>query len=315
MSMKVSLKIYLILLGLMVIWGFNVSFIKIIVAYIMPVTVTSFRIFTASLTVFLILAFMGSIRLPLKKEWIYIVPGSLLSVVFHHYFLASGLAKTSATNTGLILGMGPLLTLLLSMLFFKKKPTFLAGLGFILGGIGVSITVLFGSGSLNAINLGDVDIFLAILSQAASFILINKAAKTMSPVLLTGYMMLIGSIVLFAASVWLEPNGLSTLITAPSYVWIYFAISAVLATGMGHSIYNYAIGKAGAAQSSIFLNLSTFFSVLGAYIFLSEAIVPAHFIGLLLIISGVLLGSGTIEALILQKKWVQAKNNRQSYHQ
>ncbi|HBI03670.1 MAG TPA: EamA family transporter, partial [Paenibacillaceae bacterium] len=84
--MKVSLKIYLILLGLMVIWGFNVSFIKIIVAHIMPVTITSFRIFAASLTVFLILGFMGSIRLPLKREWMYILPGSLLSVVFHHYF-------------------------------------------------------------------------------------------------------------------------------------------------------------------------------------------------------------------------------------
>ncbi len=297
-----SMKIYIILFGLMIIWGFNVSFVKILVEHIMPVTITSLRIFTAAITVFLILGFMRKIRLPLKREWLYILFGSLLSVVFHHFFLASGLAKTTATNTGLILGMGPLLTVLLSMLFFKKKPTVVTSLGFILGGLGVSLTVLFGSGSFKSMNIGDLDIFFSILSQAASFILINKASKTMNPVLLTGYMLLFGSIILFAISLSVEPNGLATIKTAPSSVWIYFALSAVLGTGIGHSIYNYAISQVGAAESSIFLNLNTFFSVVGAALFVHETIVPAHFIGLLLIISGVLLGSGTLEALVLQRK-------------
>ena len=297
-----SIKIYMVLFVLMIIWGFNVSILKIVVENIAPITVTSFRIFIAAITVFLILGYKRRIRWPYKKEWVYILTGSCLSVIFHHYLLADGLTKTSATNAGLILGMGPLLTALLSMLFFKKRPTLIAALGFILGGIGVSVIVLFGSGRLQSINLGDLEIFLCILSQAGSFILINKATKTMDSILLTGYMLLIGSFVLFVISTGVEPGGIETLISAKPILWIAFILSGVLATGVGMTVYNYTIGQVGAAEASIFLNLSTFFSVVGASLLINETIVPAHFIGLLLIISAVLLGSGTLEALILQKR-------------
>lgn len=297
-----SIKIYMVLFVLMIIWGFNVSILKIVVENIAPITVTSFRIFIAAITVFLILGYKRRIRWPYKKEWVYILTGSCLSVIFHHYLLADGLTKTSATNAGLILGMGPLLTALLSMLFFKKRPTLIAALGFILGGIGVSVIVLFGSGRLQSINLGDLEIFLCILSQAGSFILINKATKTMDSILLTGYMLLIGSFVLFVISTGVEPGGIETLITAKPTLWIAFILSGVLATGVGMTVYNYTIGQVGAAEASIFLNLSTFFSVVGASLLINETIVPAHFIGLLLIISAVLLGSGTLEAVILQKR-------------
>lgn len=295
-------RIYFILVGTMVIWGFNVSFIKILVEHFQPVTITSLRIFTAAITVFAILSFLHRVRLPYKSEWVYIIGGTLTSVIFHHYFLSVGLTNTFATNAGLILGMGPLLTVILSMLFLKKRPTVITGLGFLLGAVGVSITVLFTSGSLQGINLGDFQIFLAILSQAFSFILINKASKTMDPVLLTGYMLLIGSIVLFVISLWIEPTGLALLSNGTPTVWIVFLISAIVATGLGHMIYNFSISQVGAAEASIFLNLNTFFSVVGAALFLNEQIKPAHFFGFILIVSGVIMGSGTLEAMILQRR-------------
>ncbi|MGE7122618.1 DMT family transporter [Peribacillus sp. NPDC046944] len=295
-------KTYMLLIGIMIIWGFNVSVIKILVEHIQPVTITSLRIFTASLIVFLILGMLGLIRLPKKSELFYIFGGALLSVVFHHYFLAEGLTKTSATNTGLILGMGPLLTAIFSMVIFRKKLTFIRVLGFICGALGVSVTVLAGSGGIHSINLGDFDILLSILSQALSFILIYKASKTMDPRLLTGYMMLIGSFILFAISLWKEPHGLASISSASFSIWVAFFFSAIFATGIGHMTYNYIIGKVGAAESSIFLNFNTFFSLVGVAILLNEAIVPAHFFGLIFIVSGVLLGSGAIELLLLRRK-------------
>jgi drug/metabolite transporter (DMT)-like permease len=124
----------------------------------------------------------------------------------------------------------------------------------------------------------------------------------MDPILLTGFMLLIGSFVLFIISIGIEPGGIETLTTAKPILWIAFILSGVLATGVGQTVYNYTIGQVGAAEASIFLNLSTFFSVVGASLFIKETIVPAHFIGLLLIISAVLLGSGTLEAFILQRR-------------
>lgn len=268
----------------------------------MPVTITSLRLFTGAITVFILLTIMRRVRLPHKTEWFYILAGSILSVIIHQYFLSTGLTRTSATNAGLILGMGPLLTVILSMLFFKKRSSRTAIIGFILGGIGVSITVLLGNSSLKTINLGDLDMFLAILAQAGSFLIINKATKTMDPVLLTGYMLLFGSTILFGLSFWIEPNGFASLKNSTPPVWIVFLFSAVLATGIGQMGYNFAISKVGAAEASIFLNFNTFFSVVGAALFLNETIMPAHFLGLLFIISGVLLGSGSLEAIVLQRR-------------
>ncbi|WP_340371464.1 DMT family transporter [Peribacillus sp. FSL E2-0218] len=295
-------KIYMLLTGIMITWGLNVSVLKFIVMNTQPVTITALRIFTASLIVILILFYLGLIRLPKKKELFYVFGGALLSVVFHHYFLAEGLTMTSGSNAGLILGMGPILTVILTMVFFRQKPTVIRLLGFLCGALGVSFTVMAGGGGVHSINLGDVDILLSILSQALSFILINQASKTMDPRLLTGYMMLVGSFILFAISFWKEPDGLSSLAAAPPSMWGAFFFSAIFATALGHMSYNYAIGQVGAAESSIFLNLNTLFALVGAVIFLKEAILPSHFIGLILIVIGVLLGSGATEMWILQRK-------------
>lgn len=296
-----TMKIYMILIVNMIFWGFNVSFVKMIVDHVPPVTATAFRLFVAAATVFLILGMTHRIRLPRKNEWGYMIAASLTSIVSHHFFLAIGLTKTTATNAGLILGMGPLLTVLLSLIFFKKRPTIIASSGFILGSIGVCLTVLFGSGKLQGINIGDFEVFLSIFIQAFGFILINKAAKSMDAVLLTAYMLIIASVILFVVSLKMEPTGLASFAEGFSSVWVAFFLSAVLSTALGQMIYNYAIGQVGAATASIFLNLNTLFSVVGAALFLQEAIKPVHFIGFLLIVTGVILGSGTLEALIKQR--------------
>ena len=217
-------KVYVILIVNMIFWGFNVSFVKIIVGQVPPVTATAFRLFIAAVTVFLILGMTRKVRLPHRNEWKYIIGGSLTSIVAHHFFLAIGLTQTSAMNAGLILGMGPLLTVLLSIFFFKKKPTPIAAFGFILGSIGVSLTVLFGSGKLQGINIGDFGVFLSIFIQAFGFILINKATKTMEALLLTAYMLLVGSVILFVISLGMEPAGIAAFVEGFSAVWSYFSL-------------------------------------------------------------------------------------------
>ena len=182
-----------------------------------------------------------------------------------------GLTETSAVNSGLILGMGPLLTAFLAMAFkaialdysvYRISPW----------NCGTSLTILGNGNGLSGINIGDFYIFISILSQALSFILISKAANTLDPRLLTGYMLVIGSIILFLLSIWLEPTGLQELKSMSGIIWLLFLGSAILGTAVGHMVYNSAIGKIGAAESSIFLNLSTFFSLVGSIIILNEQI-------------------------------------------
>jgi drug/metabolite transporter (DMT)-like permease len=298
----------------MMIWGFNVPALKTLVTAFTPVTITSLRIFTAGITVFIILGIMKKIRIPTRRESLFIIGGGLLNVVSHHYFLSVGLTQTTSTNGGLILGTGPLLTALLASILLRNRPTVIKVIGFMLGGIGVSIIVLSGGEGLGNLNSGDAMVFISIFSQALSFIIISRAAKTLDPRLLTGYMLVFGSVILFIIGLVKEPGGLTHLGHVSAGIWVLFFASAMLATAVGHMLYNHSIGQLGAAETSIFLNLNTFFSLIGAALFLGEKITSYHLLGLLFIILGVICGAGTLEELIQKRKRQRFYTKQQKHH-
>lgn len=289
-------KIYALLTATMVIWGFNLPLLKYLITEIEPVTMTAFRILTASIVVFIILAALKLLRLPTRKEWLYIIGGALLNVVLHHYFLNMGLARTAGTNAGLILGTGPVLSAISVSLIFRNYPSKIQWLGVVFGLIGVSFVVLVGEG-ISGLALGDIFVFIAILVQVLSFLVISKAAKTLNPLTMTAYMMGIGSIFLIIISLIQEPGEIQSFATVPPIFWLGFFASAIIGTAIGHMLYNYSVGKVGPSKAAIFMNFNTLFSLLGSVLFLGEIITARHLIGLLFIVAGVILGSGAAEDL------------------
>lgn len=293
--------VYLLLLLVMMLWGFNVSALKILVTAIDPIMLTAFRIFTAGITVLIITYIMGIFRLPRKRELMLIIYIALFNVTAHHIFLALGLTKTSGVNAGLILGMGPLLTMMLSILLLNDRVTRLRVIGFLLGFIGVIITTITGSEGFTSISFGDGMVFISVLTQAFSFILISKLNPDFDPRLLTGYMLVIGSLFVFITSLIFESNiaQLSQLLSWK--LGLIFLFSAVLCTAFGHMTYNFAIKQVGPVESAIFINLNTFFALAGAALFLGEPILTNHLIGLIFILGGVFIGSGALEYVLRQR--------------
>ncbi|SEJ63517.1 Permease of the drug/metabolite transporter (DMT) superfamily [Bhargavaea ginsengi] len=289
-------KIYVMLTLVMFMWGLNLPMLKYLLEFVGPVTMTSLRISTAGVAVFIILSAMKIIRLPRRSEWIYIIPGMLLNVVAHHYFLNAGLTMTSGTNAALILGTGPFLTAVFSSLLIRVFPSKLQWLGVLLGLIGVSSVVLAGGG-MSGISQGDVFIFLSIATQVLSFLIVSKAAATLDPRLLTAYMLLIGGSTLFVISLFTEPGELAAFGQVPPTFWLIFGLSALFGTAISHLLYNYSVGQAGPTKAAIFMNLNTLVALLGSALFLGEVITIRHFLGLILIVTGVLFGSGAAEDL------------------
>ncbi|SIT69280.1 DMT family transporter [Edaphobacillus lindanitolerans] len=294
-------KIYGILTFVMVAWGLNLPMLKYLLQYVGPVTMTSFRIFSAGVIVFLILCSLRIVRMPRRSEWKYIIPGMLLNVVAHHYFLNNGLTMTSGTNAGLILGTGPFLTAVFSSILIRVSPTKIQWLGVLLGLLGVSSVVL-ADGGLSGISRGDVYIFLAIFVQVLSFLIVAKAAATIDPRLLTAYMLILGGSTLFVISLAAEPGELAAFQSVPPSFWLVFAVSAIFGTAVSHMLYNYSVGQAGPTKAAIFMNLNTLVSLAGSALFLGEAITARHLAGLFFIILGVLLGSGAAEDLLRKRR-------------
>lgn len=294
--------VYLSIVFVMILWGFNVVAIKVIVEEFPAVTITSLRIFVAAIVVWLVLLFQRNIRLPNKKEFLFILFATFTGVVGHHYFLSVGLTQTTASNSGLILGTVPLATAILAAIILKEKLTTLRIIGLFIGVTGVTITVLQNTGDAFSINRGDVYIALAVLSQALSFIFIKQTSDTMKASLITGYMFLIGSFSLFLISLVIEPNSLHLLKGGSTTAWVAFFLSGVFATGVGHYLYNNAIPNIGPGKVSIFNNMTPFFALVGASVFLNEQILFTQIFAFVLIVLSVILGSGMGDRFIQKRR-------------
>lgn len=295
-------KVYLLLITIMFIWGLNVPAIKYLSTHAAPISMTAMRIFIAAVIVFTILKVIGIIRPLTKKEWGFVVIGSILNVALHHSLMALGVSKTTGANAGLIIGTGPMLTAIFGTLLLKNLPTIIQWIGFCIGMIGICVTVLFSDGEIQTLSIGDLLVFLSILSQVFSFIIISKASKTIDPRLFTAYMFLVGSICLGITGWILEPNGYQEMPFSNGTFWIVLFVSGALATAIGHMLYNSTIPKVGAAKAAIFINFNTLFALIGSALLLGEPITYAHWIGLVLIIIGVILGSGSLEYLLSKRK-------------
>ncbi|WP_188455816.1 DMT family transporter [Virgibacillus oceani] len=289
------MKIYILLLLVMIMWGFNVSALKVLVDAVDPMLLTAFRILTAGIAVLVICFVMGIFRLPQKHEWLVILYIAVFNVILHHSLVAIGIDRTTGLNAGLILGMMPLVNMMMAAIFLRQRVQLLRFAGFVLGFIGIVITTLTGTDGLAAVSLGDLIVFLGVVVQGFSFVLISKLKPTFDPRLATGYMLVLGSIFIFLFSL---AFGSPIKEITNLFDWklgSIFLFSAVLASAFGHMTYNYAIKKAGAAESAIFINLNTLFAIIGASFFLNEEIAVNHVIGFIFILCGVFLGAGTAE--------------------
>lgn len=297
---------YGILFTLMMIWGLNVVALKILVEHFPPVTMQSLRVFTAGIVLSIFMIMSKSFSRLTKKELSITLIAGVFGVFGHHFFIALGLSRTTASNAGLILALVPLTTSLLAIIFLNNKLTMFRFIGIILGLIGVTFIVLKGNSNLGTISIGDLYILGAVLTQAISFIIIKKGTETIDSRLLTSIMMVFGSTILFVVSLFLEPNRISEIFTIGYPYWILFFASAIIATGLGHMTYNSAISKLGAGETSIFINLTPFFSLTSSALFLGELIKVTQIFGFILIIIGVILGTGLFETFVLKEKIVRA---------
>lgn len=272
------------------IWGLNVVFLKVLVENLPPQTMTAFRIMIAGITAIIIVYFAKSLRALSVREWLYTAFGMIFGVILHHLTLALGLMTTAASTGSLILSLVPLATAVLAVIFLGEQLTKMRVLGFILALTGVFF-IQGGSFSGLKLSQGELLLFTSMFAQAISFIFIKKATATLDSKAVTAIMNLAGSVGLLLIAFIAEPDGLSNMTSASLGVYIVLFTSGIVATGIGHMVFNSAIQKIGASKTAIFNNFVPFFGVLFSVIFLNEMIEPAQLIGFVFIVAGVLFGT------------------------
>ena len=281
----------LLLAGAMLLWGLNIPAIKLLVTRFDPVTLAALRMLCAC-CVFALIALRRNGRLPRigRSHWGLLFVCSLLMVYGNQIFFTGGMALTTATNTALIVALGPLVSTLLAALVFRERLGASSLAGIALGLIGVGVVVLHRPGAgLSRANLGDAMIGASVLSFAIGGVLVQRLARRLDAVAISWGIYMTGTVLLFVHACL---AGFDTrIVAAGASAWSLLLFSGIAATAIGNLIWNRSIGVLGISRTALYLNWVPLFAITFAVLFLDEPMSWWLVLGFACVVSGTRIGT------------------------
>lgn len=179
------------------VWGANIVAVKYLLASLSPVNVILVRFITGSVLLFLLLLFIEDVKVAYRDIWRLSLLGAI-GITVYQLFFTYALKYTSAVNVGILINMSPIYGSFLSSLLGYERFVRKRLVAIITGFFGVFI--LMTKGDWGVLLAGDVRgtvlALLASLSWALYTILSKPLLERHSPLKVTAYSMLAGSILL-----------------------------------------------------------------------------------------------------------------------
>lgn len=284
-------------LGLVsLLWGSSFVNIKIAAAHFGAAQIACYRLTLAALC---LLAFGLLRRERWPDDW-RILAKLLLTSIFGQILpflcLAVSGQLTSSTNSAIMMGATPLMTLLIGRFFLADESwTFAKWTALLLGFFGVIIALgqpigPGGAGLFTGDLAGKLFALLATLGFAIGAILARMTAKDVAPVTNAALTMTISASLLWA---YMLLTG-TQLGSDQRAAWLAVLILGIVNTALAFSIYYWLIRLAGATFASLNNYLVPVIGLILGHFVLGEAFEITAAIGLLLILSAVFIFSRAI---------------------
>lgn len=268
----------LLLLCVSIIWGMNLVAVKYLLAELSPVNIILVRFITGSILLFLLLFFLEDVKVPLKDTWRLALLGAV-GIAIYQFFFTFALKYTSAVNVGILINMSPIYGGFLSSLFgyekFEKKKM----IAIITGFTGVYILMtkgdwrIFMGGDL----AGNLLALLASLSWALYTILSKPLLDKHSPLKVTAYGMVAGSMLLgFFVPAFFDRAELARLSLSS---WLIVIFSVIFSIVVAFFLWYRGVSKIGVSRTMIYQYCVPVFGAIAAYFVLHETLHFSQFIG------------------------------------
>lgn len=274
-----------------VIFGLSYMFTKNAISSASSLAILGWR-FVLAFLVLSLFRLIGVIKVDLKGK--NLSPIIMISI-FHPvlYFIGEtvGIKCTTASESGTFIASIPIVSLIASTIFLKKKPNRFQIVGISITLIGVLVTVFTVGMSASFSFLGYLMLALAVISYSMYGVFVEKA-KGFSSVEIT-YMMLFTGAVFFGLAALLESLAKgNTLELLALPLQNRDALVGIIYLGIVSSIgafflSNIAIEIVGMNTTSSFIGIATLVSILSGVLILKEDFLPGQIIGSLLIVLGV----------------------------
>ncbi|WP_417527189.1 DMT family transporter [Marinomonas shanghaiensis] len=232
----------------------------------------------------------------IAKNWPLLVLFGWLGICNYNLFLYIGLTSTTVTNAVLLNSIMPVMILITARILLGSKTSWLQNAGILISTLG-AITIV-SRGSLDtflhlSFSQGDLWIITAAISWAIYSVLIIKRPQGMSLIGFFACTALIGTA--FQAPLFFLFSD-STLADFSLSNWAAILYMGLFASIGAFLCWNTGVQKLGAATAGHFIHLLPVFSIGLSVLFLDEILLSFHYVGILLIFSGIFV------ATVLNKK-------------
>jgi len=256
----------------MVIWGGSWVSAKVMARHLTPEVLSFWRFFISFVSFVPMLFFMPRQSALSRSGVFYSVMGAL-SISAYMYFFFKGLEHGLAGAAGvLVTSLMPLMTLLLTIILFRKKASRRDMAGLIIGMAGAAVLLRVWSFDSHQIFMsGNLLFVLCALLWATVTICSQRAAETISPYIFSFLTYGISSL-LFLPAVLAE--GLTGIMHESTIFWVNLIFLSVISSNFATTIYFIAAERLGSYRTSSFVFLVPSSAMLLSWIFLGE--VPQH---------------------------------------
>jgi drug/metabolite transporter (DMT)-like permease len=252
-----------------------------------PTQLSLLRYATASV-VLLLYFYMGRTRLPEKKDLLRIMLTGFVGFTVYNFALNYGELSVTAGAASFIVNSVPIFTTILAVLFLKERFTYWGWSAIVLSFIGVSIISLDDIRSLD-VNRGVLLLLIAAISQATYFVLQKPLLRKYSPVEVTTYAILSGTLFMIPFSYHI----IDAIQNAPIDRTMVVIYLGVFPGALAYLLWSFALSKVQASTVSSFLFLVPLLTLGIARVWLSEIPTLYTWLGGILILAGVV-GMNTI---------------------
>jgi drug/metabolite transporter (DMT)-like permease len=287
---------YLLLTLTAFFWSLNWVIGRAIVGHVSPLMLTFIR-WIIAVGVMMPLAWpeIRAHREVIRRRWKTIAWLGFWGTGLHNTFAYVGLQYTTATNGVILNSAVPVMIIVLAWAVYRDTITRVQAAGVVVSLVGILAIITRGDFSLLArltLNHGDLIIVVGMIFWAAYTVFLRMKPPDLPPLALLACCGCVGLVLL-------TPLAALEMVAFGGHVEITWATLAAMAyvgtfpSFIGYIFWNRGVAEVGPNVAGIFMHLMPAFGVLLAWLFLGERLYLFHWVGIALILAGIVLTSRT----------------------
>jgi drug/metabolite transporter (DMT)-like permease len=271
-------------------WALNFSFIKIALREFSPLGFNGIRLFFASLILIIVIFISGERFSFAKSDMLKIFFLGIIGNTIYQLFFIHGLNWTTASKTSVIMAMTPVFVALLSTLLKQERIHWAGWLGIAISFIGFYFIITKQAGTFHFSweeLRGDFMILIGNIFWAVYTVFSKPFLEKISPLKWTSVTLAVGTVFYlpFAAKDVVRIHWSEVSFQA----WAVLIYSALFAIAICYVIWYASVKRVGNSKTAVYGYLSPIFTIIFAYLLISERITLLQIGGALIIFAGVYL--------------------------